>query len=361
MNSIYLIGRALMSNFLRLRKPYKLTLAVTNKCNSRCLRCGIWKSGIENEWFLTDYEKLFKENGYFSWIDITGGEVFLRKDLLEIVKLIKKYERKLYLLHIPTNGIETTSIVKTVSEIIKIGFSKFIMTVSLDGLPVTHNRLRGVDNNWVKAVETYKQLKKMRDKNFDCFLGMTISGENVTDIKELIALLKKEILDFKESDLHFNIAHISDNYYKNCDFEFGDRKKVARELKKYFDEKKYYLNPLSFLEMVYQKGVSFFLIKNKSNVKCRSAEVSVFINNKGEVYPCSMWNKKMGSLKDNNYSIIKILNKNKLLISEIRAGKCGSCWTPCEAYQSILGNLGASIFGILGQYARKTSRKNPNG
>ena len=61
----------------------------------------------------------------------------------------------------------------------------------------------------------------------------------------------------------------------------------------------------------------------------------------GNVHPCSMWDRPLGNIRDHDYDLGKIWNAPASLeaVREIREKRCPHCWTPCEAYQSLLGNL----------------------
>jgi MoaA/NifB/PqqE/SkfB family radical SAM enzyme len=327
------------SNFISLRRPYKLTLSITDKCNSKCLRCGIWKTKKKEEMSTEKIRKFFSTNSYFNWIDITGGEIFLRDDLVEIFKIIKETQKKIYFIHFPTNGILTEKIVAEVKNIIDLNFPKFIVSISLDGLPETNDRLRGVRGDWGLAVRTYEELRKLRSKRFDCYLGMTLSLENCGEIEELYELLKQRIPGFERRDLHFNIAHESEHYYRNIGLIPGDLRKVVKTMNRYLKKRGPVLNPVGMIEGNYQKLAEKYIFTGKTPIRCRSGELSVFVDPQGDVYPCSMWNRKLGNLKENNFSLLKILGKDRSFTDEIKKGKCSQCWTPCEAYQTILGNL----------------------
>src|SRR5690349_11887398 len=62
-------------------KPIDAVIAVTYKCNSKCIMCNIWKEQPQNELSSHDFLKLPKT---LKDINITGGEPFLRKDLVDI-------------------------------------------------------------------------------------------------------------------------------------------------------------------------------------------------------------------------------------------------------------------------------------
>ena len=43
MNDLRFISRAFISNFTRLNFPFKISYAVTYRCNLQCKMCNIWK------------------------------------------------------------------------------------------------------------------------------------------------------------------------------------------------------------------------------------------------------------------------------------------------------------------------------
>ena len=95
---------ALKSNFANLEKPYKLTFAITYRCQSRCLTCNIWQMKPTNELGLDEIRKFAMANS-FKWIEITGGEPFLRSDIVEVVKAFLEGSKDLYIVTIPTNSL----------------------------------------------------------------------------------------------------------------------------------------------------------------------------------------------------------------------------------------------------------------
>jgi MoaA/NifB/PqqE/SkfB family radical SAM enzyme len=70
---------------------------------------------------------------------------------------------------------------------------------------------------------------------------------------------------------------------------------------------------------------------------CVAGEYSCFISPDGYVYPCITMNYRLGNLRTDGLSLRKILNNNKSQIfrKKIR-GACVTCWTPCEAYPTII-------------------------
>ena len=81
---VALAARAARANFVRPPFPYKLTFCVTYWCNYKCQTCNIWKMKPRDELRTDEIRRFFERSSGFSWVDITGGEVSLRKDFVDI-------------------------------------------------------------------------------------------------------------------------------------------------------------------------------------------------------------------------------------------------------------------------------------
>lgn len=333
----HLAKNVFLSNFKRLKFPYKLTLILTYKCNSRCKLCNIWKKKIKEELTLDEITRFFKRSNKFYWINLGGGEIFLRRDLVKIIEVITKYCKRLYLLHFATNGLLTNFILKQTKKIKELLKSKLIISVSLDGPTKLHDKLRGVNGSWKKAVLTFK---KLRGAGIETYFGMTLSNYNVDKFDEMFSEIKKEIPLITYNDFHVNIAHSSDHYYGNKKFRLNEEK-IIKFIDRFIKLRKFPISNVSFLEKKYLKNIKNYFTNGKSPIKCTALNSSCFIDPYGDLYPCSIYNKKLGNIKKFNFNLNAMWNLrwiNKLQ-KEIYKGKCPGCWTPCEAYPSILGNL----------------------
>jgi len=54
-----------------------------------------------------------------------------------------------------------------------------------------------------------------------------------------------------------------------------------------------------------------------------------------------MFQEECGSLRVNNFNLKKIVESDEMkkVQEKIKNEKCPNCWTPCEAYGSIIQNL----------------------
>nr|HPJ72921.1 radical SAM protein [bacterium] len=150
---------AALSNVRRPKLPYKLTFSLTSRCNLRCRFCRTWRSVREDELSPEEIREFFRRQPGFNWIDFTGGEISLRPDLEEILADTCRLPR-LALLHFPTNGFLVERIVDVCVFAKARAPGRFIVSVSLDGPPELHDRLRGREGSWENAVATYAALRR---------------------------------------------------------------------------------------------------------------------------------------------------------------------------------------------------------
>jgi MoaA/NifB/PqqE/SkfB family radical SAM enzyme len=329
----------LLSSLGRGGHPYKLTFAVTSRCNLKCKTCNIWQRKPENELTFEEIDRFFATNNYFNWIDLTGGEIFLRKDLPEITRSIKKNVKNLVMLHYPTNGFTTDRIVAITEEIASLDFNNLVISVSLDGNKDVHNNIRGNEKAFEHCIETYKRLKQ--NKRIKVYLGCTLSPFNIEGFEGLFAELKDFIPDLTYSDIHLNIYHHSENLYSNEPISC-DKERLAGLVDDFIKKKGFSLiNPIMLLEYLYLKNVRRYLSNGRSPYKCKSGRISCFIDPTGNVYPCTGISAVLGNLRENDYDLSRILSSETAVSwnEKISKGNCPHCWTPCEAYQNILSNL----------------------
>lgn len=334
----------LLSNFKELDMPYRMTYIVTYKCQLTCTMCNIWKRSSYDELSLEEIEKFFTNYNKFAWINLSGGEIFLRDDIVDIVGIIHRKCKGLYLLDFPTNGFATELIIPSVRSILSsYDIPKVIVTVSLDGPKEVHDRIRGVPGSWERAVATFNELKALRSKHFNVFFGLTLQGSNIDSFDAAIESVRYEVDDISYDDFHVNVAHESGHYYANTELAKGAGKEVLwRKLDEIVQKRKVSrLHPIGFLEYRYQTLAKNYLDTRRMPVACAALGASLFMDPCGNIYPCSIFDKRIGNIRDFGYDLNKIwgTEARRSLRAEIVEERCPGCWTPCEAYQSILAGL----------------------
>ncbi len=335
---------ALKSNFTRLGRPYKLNFAITYSCQSKCITCNIWKIRPTGELTLDEIREFARRNNYFKWIGLTGGEPFLRSDIVEIVRAFKENCRDLYILTMPTNSLCNPAVVESrMRQILKLGIPRIVITMSLDGYRELHDKIRGVPGNFDRAMNVYRMFMELRKEHpeLSAVFGYTLSKFNKGQFEQTYSEVKKIFPEVTYNDFHINLAQTSENYYANSGDDIRAGSDVAAELRRISGGRRATLDPMYLVENSFLKNLAKFSETGKSPMRCRSLDASVFVDGWGDVYPSIMWNRKIGNIRDASYDLSALLGNEEAanVRKEIEAGREPNQWTSCESYQILLGSI----------------------
>ncbi|MGC8676095.1 MAG: radical SAM/SPASM domain-containing protein [Candidatus Micrarchaeia archaeon] len=336
---------ALRSNFATLGRPYKLNFAVTYWCNSRCLTCNIWQLKPKNELTLDEIKTFAKNNNYFKWVELTGGEPFMRSDTVEIVKAFAASMKNLYVLTMPTNSlINHDALVSKIESIAQIGIPRFVITLSLDGYRELHDKIRGVPGNFDKVMAVAASLHELEKKyrGFSFFFGYTMSKYNTGELAKTIESVKAALPWVDANRFHVNIAQVSGFYYNNASASFEvDANTASGELSYLLERKRPSFDAAQVVENAFLRKLLVFLKSGKRPMRTRNLELSVFLDSFGTVYPSIMWEEPLGNIRNAGYSLENLLNgeKAKQVLEKVKKGEEPNAWTSCDAYQALTSNL----------------------
>jgi sulfatase maturation enzyme AslB (radical SAM superfamily) len=327
------------SNLGLLSSPYKLNYVITKECHSKCLNCNIWQTKPINELTLEEVRSFSKSCSNLKWIDFTGGEPTDREDFIDIVEAFTKNCPHLLYIHFPTNGLKPHKIESVVNSINKLGTFNIVVSISVDGPQELNDKLRGIPGDFIRSVDTYKKLKKI--KGVDSYFGMTLYESNYKYMNQTYTELKEHITNLKTNDLHINIGHHSTHYYGNTQSkDIASHIEMYEALSVFNKRKNIHFKPFIFIDYLYRKLLKKYIHTGKSPLACQSLKSSYYLSEHGVVYPCAMWDFPIGDIRDESYDVSKLLKSEKGndALSLIAKEKCSHCWTPCEAYQTILAH-----------------------
>jgi radical SAM protein with 4Fe4S-binding SPASM domain len=320
--------------------PLKLNLCLTYWCQYKCKTCNIWQRKPTDELTTEEIVTLVRENPNVNWLDLTGGEIFLRRDIDDIFDAILGGWSRLAILHFPTNGFQTDRIVNSVERIADRGPAHIIITVSVDGDESLNDEIRGIRGGFRRQMETFRALRRI--PGIQAALGVTLSTHNLGQFDRTFAACARECPGLTVDDIHLNVAQRSSHYYGNADIDAvaPDAESARAEMDRYRRLRSTGWSPRQLLENAYLKHLDRFLATGRTPMPCHALRASCFIDPWGVVYPCITYSRPIGRLRDTGMRLDPIWSDAQAsqLQQEIWKGQCPQCWTACEAYQSILGN-----------------------
>ncbi len=163
-----------------------LFLEISKRCNLNCLHCGSdCKSGINSPELTT--ESWFKIIEYISKnyskelaFIITGGEPTLHPDLIKIGNKIKESENRWGMV---TNGMSLSA--NLLSELTDANL--YSITISLDGLEKSHNKLRDNNKSFKKVIDSLDLIGKSNIKFKD--VVTCVYPDNLNELDEIAKIL----------------------------------------------------------------------------------------------------------------------------------------------------------------------------
>jgi len=348
-------ARLARANVARLERPLKVNLALTYWCQYRCKTCNIWQRKPVDELSTAEVLQFVDRNRHVSWADLTGGEIFLREDIADIFDAVVEQWQELVVLHFPTNGFLTDKIVRVAARIARRGVPRVIATVSLDGDETTNDEVRGIKGGFDRQMETFAALHQL--PGIQAVLGMTLSRYNVGQVERTFAACQRRYAPLTWDDFHVNLAQVSEHYYGNESDAaiMAPREPALRELRAYRDHRRRLPSVSRWLERRYLAQLEQYLASGVTPMRCHALRSSCFIDPWGTVFPCISYTRPLGRLRDTGMALDPIWRAagTATVQREIWSGDCPHCWTACEAYQSILGNLVRPLDG--GPRPRPTS------
>jgi hypothetical protein len=150
------------------------------------------------------------------------------------------------------------------------------------------------------------------------------------------------------STLHLNIPHFSTHYYGNLASKAKDgfggeahRGEIAVALRQAADHaSRGGPATMRTIERIYRAEAMRYLARGRTSITCSALLSTVYLSEKGEVYPCTIWDQPLGNVRQTGYALMPLVEaaRRRGLRQTIVDSRCPICWTPCEAYPSILAS-----------------------
>lgn len=300
--------------------PVYLIHFITNKCNAHCAHCFIFQKTAGNRYLgkelsLGEIKKISASlSPALYHVNLTGGEPFLRNDLVEIVNLYAQ-EAKVGSVQITTNGSLPLRIKDYVSQMLQQNpKTNLSISISIDNLGEKHDQNRRFPGLFKKILKTHQLLKELKAKKLTINFNLTITDQNQNDLAKIFEFLikKLQVKSFSSTALRV----------KRQD------PKVRFDLQKYAR-----LNQLINQALLKGQlsgfrgfpGADFVNAKNVLQRKlvektlkdkcfiapCQAGKLVAVLHANGDVYPCELLSQKIGNLSEFDFAFPKLWRSKK--------------------------------------------------
>lgn len=309
-------------------KPKYLWLETTDRCNSKCTTCNIWKKPhvpLENLLSLKELEVCLKDPlmSKVKYVLNSGGESTLVN--LEDYLRVEHSALPKAIIQISSNALLPERLASAVEYAMTIGIKHLDVGLSIDGIDKAHDLVRGVEGNFAKLQECLELLFKLQKKYPDRIfvsMGSTLTDVTAKEASKLYTYCKSLGVSFMWH--WFNAS----SFYENTDRSNAGAFNVIND----YPADNLYLD--SWRQSLLTGIIPHF--------KCRSLETFMVIKCNGDVAPClSRWSEPIGNIKSDNISNIWHSEKAKRERTEIK--QCKGClnswgwsWSVNETYYPVL-------------------------
>ncbi len=338
--------RLALTRKAELARPIQLIVFITDRCNARCVHCFNWRALNQgNDVSLDELQQLTTDVGDLLTLGVSGGEPFLRKDIAEVFGMFAN-GNNVREIAIPTNGLMPERTAAHVRDMLDQGTStRLMISLSLDGLPDLHDRIRGVPGNFDKVQETYQALaalkKELPDRPFTIKIGTTLCNWNIRQIPDLTTWVRDEMpdVDFhnfeimrgdpkderigppRVSDLKWVKPYIFDVWSKYTFYGQGHpiQAWLALGLKRFIFN--------LYIEILYRR---------KQLIPCYAGHTSAVVDAKGNLYFCEL-RESIGNLHEASFNELWHSDRAKCIRASIERGDC-YCVHSCFQQKNVFLN-----------------------
>jgi radical SAM protein with 4Fe4S-binding SPASM domain len=332
--------------------PTFLIYQVTRKCNSRCAFCSIWKQDSTDELTSEELDKLFADpffNG-LRWVNLTGGEPFIRKDLDDVVTAMHLNLKMLEIVAIPSNGFATKRTVEGARRLLEVLEGKRLLNIniSIDGIGEAHERNRGVPGCFPKAMASLEGLLELAKENemLEVGIEVVITSENVADLKDIYQHLGRYTTHISFTPVIIGPS----SFYGKPDKDMGLSRSDIERMAMFFEwlaeelpAYAYYFDKVLDIKMEERGG--------KRTYPCLGGYTTMYMDSKGEIYPCLIApnHMRLGSIRERPPSEIWFSEQAGLMRKALKKWSfCEMCTNNCD----IVANLKTETIDFVNYLAR---------
>ena len=305
-------------------RPFQCLVQVTNRCNMKCSFCDFWPNGVhpDQELSVEDYGKIAADLATIGsfLVSIEGGEPFVRRDLVEIVRTFSA--RHLTVLY--TNGWYVDE--RAAQALFAAGLTQVGVSIDYPD-DARHDAKRGIAGTFERACRAIRLFRAAAPRGGRQVHVMTVlTADNHADLEALL-----------EMSARLGVGHcvtlLSTKGFRRGKLDALPPAHVAEALLELWQR---YPHLRVFRD--YLGSVGAFLRRDGDLPQCRAGAQSFNIDHCGNVAPCiEKIDQPVGNVRE--APLADLLARMRNLPSVAR---CQDCWTLCRGFGQLLGQRGSA-------------------
>ena len=325
-------------------RPQSMHFELTNLCNERCIHC-LYTKDSSNELSAEEIQEILlqlEEIGVF-YLSLSGGEIFVRKDIEDILDFLLEHR---FLLTIYTNG---TLLRRSSIERLK-SLNPQSMEISVYGATAeVHDAITKVPGSFQKTISSIRTLK---DAGLNTILKGFLLKDNFNQRRQMVDMAG-ELGVLHAMD--FNLIPMEDGNISNLStgLTYDQINRVYQEV----------ATEGLILRNTIKIESSESQLPKGGSVVCNAGRINGCIGPNGDVYPCPILRVPIGNLREMPFDEIwntgKIDAIRYMTIKDLKT--CAGCPTlescnrcPGVAYLETGDYLGPAPASVCNKYSTLT-------
>jgi radical SAM protein with 4Fe4S-binding SPASM domain len=294
-------------------------IEVTRRCNLRCKMCQYieWLENVPireqmaGELSTDEWLRVIDQIHAFALITFTGGEVFVRKDFMDILAYASRRTRTHFISNTTMMPDQRAEAVVALAPKRLGGRGLNFVGTSIEGPGERHDQIRKLRGAWDRSMQGVRTIRRLRDQSGKAcpmiHVTTVIQQDNV-DVLHLMPKMIKEagadvlnlVTETRMFDLP-NLGEVDPAVFSESDIRWPkiDRRALAEALDKTITEARNVGIELRLPRMPREDLIAYYDGGiNLKHYECRNAWNTLFIGRQGNVYPCQII--RVGNVRENS-------------------------------------------------------------
>jgi len=311
--------------------PQAVSLEVTHRCICRCVMCNIWNLPASvPELPLEAWVALLQSEALrdLRELDITGGEPFLRDDLVDLIGIVcslkSTHLTKLRSIVITTNGVMTDRVLRMTEEMldpVRRSGLELVLVCGLDAVGPTHDEIRRHKGAWSHLDLTLNGLTALRSRHPELIVGLktTVLPQNLDQLERISDYARQRALfTIISPAIATSGRYLNSGKESDLALPLAGRERLAR-----------FCEGPDLQWSHHARALARYLRTGRMRKPCTCGFNYFFVRSDGRVHLCPLFEESVGVIGSDNISAL--LDSSPAHQARVRVGRspeCARCTEP---------------------------------